>query len=462
MSRAEPANARPLLIVACLATVLVPYSSTSIAVALPGVRHAFGLSVGTALLLVAAYLVVTAGVQPLAGGLGDRFGRLRLLTFGVLGFGIATLFAAAAPDFAVLVVSRCLQAVAGSLALVNAAALLRATLPAEARGRAYGLLGAVAVASAAAGPPVGALAVGLLGWRGVFVSALPLVVVAAAAVVMLPPGVADAVADARPTASGTIDLLGAGLLLATLAGLSGSLSLLARGTSTPVLLLVLAAFGTALLAFGSIERRHPRPVLDLRVLRVPAVAVAATAVGAANFAVYTILLALPILLDRSGGARPVHAGLLLAPLLVGSAIAAPLGGLLADRRGRRRPAVLGHVLMAFSAAGLVPVGLTHPLLTVPLLGLMGIGQGLAAPALQAAGTDALPAERSGLASGVWSLGRYLGSIVGASVLPALTRGEGRPVFIAATVAGLLATGAAVALPAVRYSERPLRTGAASP
>jgi DHA2 family methylenomycin A resistance protein-like MFS transporter len=83
-----------------------------------------------------------------------------------------------------------------------------------------------------------------------------------------------------------------------------------------------------------------------------------------------------------------------------------------------------------------------------LLGACGVGQGLASAAVQAAGLEALPPERAGLASGVWSTCRYLGSITGASLLTLLISDEtSTGVFALAAVAGALSIAASAALPA---------------
>jgi DHA2 family methylenomycin A resistance protein-like MFS transporter len=466
----DPDLARRPVLLACLATALVPFASTSVAVALPGIRRSFALSVGTAVLLVTGYLVVTAAVQPVVGVLGDRWGRRRALGIGIAGFGLASGLAAAAPVFPALVAARCVQAVAGSLALVNAAALVRTSVPARSRGRAYGLLGTVATGSAAAGPPVGGAAAALLGWRGVFLAVLPLVVAAGTASGAATPRPGSSTArPAPPGAGGRLDVLGAALLLASLAAFSGVLTAASESAGAGVLAVAGGILALAVPAFVAVERRARAPVLDLTVLRIPAVRAAGTAVAAANFTVYTMLLAIPLLLARRADVRgeaadgsSLHAGLLVMPLLVGTAVAALIGGLVADRLGRRIPAVAGHVLLGLACAGLVRSGLDGGTSgTVALLAAAGVGQGLAAPSVQAAGAEALPPERSGLASGVWSLGRYLGSITGAGLLALVTSGTGHGVFVAATVAAAVAVLAAVALPSgrdpadgVHQAERP--------
>ncbi|WP_019877585.1 MFS transporter [Sporichthya polymorpha] len=432
---------RRLLAAACLTTTLVPISSTMIAVALPDVREDFGLSVAAAVWLVSSYLVVTAAGQPVAGSLGDRLGRHRLVVFGIVGFGAASILGAAAPTFEIAVAARCIQAVCGALALVNAAATVRTVLPAERRGRAFGLIGASATLSAAAGPPVGGVAVAAAGWRGTFLAVLPLVALALITVLRwLPAGEAAEPARSRSR----FDILGSVLLLGTLslsAVLVNQLS-----TDRPATLLVgLGAAATVFaFLFARQERAHPQPVLDLGVLRVRAVAAAGLAIGASNLAMYLVLLAVPLLIE--GHTSSAGAGVILAPMLVGSGVFSPIGGRLADRYGRRAPAMGGCVLLALAMGGMVPLDLhENVVLTAVLLGLAGVGLGLSTSAIVTAGAEALPAAQAGVAAGVSSSSRYLGSILGTSLLAVLVdSGTGRPVFAVAAAAAVVSALAAAA------------------
>lgn len=435
--RTAPA-ARGVVPAACLATTLVPLGSTSLAVALPGIGRAFSAGVGQLVVLVSAYLVVTAACQPVAGTLGDRWGRRRTTLTGTAGFGAVSLVAAAAPDLPVLVALRCLQAAFGALALVNAAAAVRTTVPAQQRGRAIGALGSSATAAAAAGPLAGGAAVHVIGWRGAFLVGLPLAVLALVALHRALPGNAP---TPHPRPAG-LDLPGVALLLALLGGAAALLENV-RALSPPLLAAACAGLVIVAAAFARRELRQEHPVLDVRVLRLRPVLAAGAAVASGNAALYTVLLAVPLLV---GSDRAVP---LLLCLLVGASAGSLLGGRLSDRWGRRRPAVLGGILLALSSGGLVvvhlaPVGLA----AAALLVTCGVGQGLAAAAVQTAGLEALPPERAGLASGVWSTSRYLGSIVGSSLLAVLVAGgSGRGVFALAAVGGALSVLAAAALPA---------------
>ncbi|MFD2091434.1 MFS transporter [Blastococcus deserti] len=426
-----------LLLPICLTTALVPLNSTMVAVALPDLARDLQAGPGGTLSLVISYLVVTAAVQPVAGSLGDRWGRRAPVLGGAAAFGLLSVAAAAAASLPVLVLLRCLQAAAGATALPNAMALVRETLPEDQRGRALGQVGAAATLAAAAGPPIGGLLTAAAGWPLVFLVNGPLALAAVLAGRHHLPRTA-------PVRSGRFDVAGALLLLA---GLGGGSALLAVRPSGTTLVLGVVAVGSTWLAIIPHELRSPRPVLDPRLFRRRAVSAATVATAASNLALYVLLLAIPVLLGGAYGEAAL--GLLLLPLLGAFCLLSVVGGGLSDRVGRRAPAVAGLTLLSapllwLAANGDIP-GI--PFLLVSL-GLAGAGLGIAQAPVQAAALGAVEPARAGMVSGVWSTSRYLGSITGSAVLAALWQEQPapRPVFLLAALGAVLSLLAAAFLP----------------
>src|ERR671935_1668101 len=91
------ASERALLACVGLAAMLLPLNSTMIAVALPALARSFGTSVASVSWLVSSYLIAMASLQPLAGKLGDRFGRRRLTLGALVVFGVASALAPPPP-----------------------------------------------------------------------------------------------------------------------------------------------------------------------------------------------------------------------------------------------------------------------------------------------------------------------------------------------------------------------------
>jgi MFS family permease len=179
--RAVPERAasdRAVLAAVALSGTLLPLNSTMLAVALPDIASGLGSGVAASTWLVTAYVVAMAVLGPFAGRLGDRHGRRRVVLWGLGSFAAASLAAGLAPSLALLVAARLGQAVAGSLVLPNAVALLRDALPDGRRAAGFGVLGSAVGAAAAIGPAAGGALAGWLGWRAIFLVNLPLGLIA--------------------------------------------------------------------------------------------------------------------------------------------------------------------------------------------------------------------------------------------------------------------------------------------
>jgi EmrB/QacA subfamily drug resistance transporter len=440
----SPSGERIILAVVALGTMLAPLNSTMIVVGLPHIMAEFAAGPASAAWLVVGYLVTMAALQPVAGKLGDRFGRRGLVIGGLACFGLASLAATVANSLPLLVFCRVLQAAAGAVALPNAAALVREVLPAHRRASGFGLVGAAAAVAAAAGPTLGGFLVDIAGWRAIFYVNVPLVVASIALGWRSIP---------RTEHSGprqAFDLPGAIMLPVLLGGMA---ALLTRGLEvTPAVLIGgLAVLATGVALFLVCELRHVDPVLQPRLFRDQTFAAANGAVALGNLAMYVTLLSVPILLSTRAGWTSAQTGLVLTALFAAMVVCAPLGGRLADRLGRRWPVVAGHVLLAVAV---LPLPLAGSSITTGLLlgslGLAGVGLGIAQAGLQTAALESVDRQHAGVASGVFSTSRYLGGIVGASAMAGLLGPSREPagltaVFVMVLAAALLSVVAGLGI-----------------
>lgn len=343
-----------------------------LAVGLPAVADDLGVGRSSAALLVTAYLVAMLVCQPVGGRLGDRHGNRRVLGIGIAGFALASAAATAAPTFPALLVGRCAQALFGAALIPNAQALLRASVAPERRGRTFGLVGTGIGAGAAIGPVLGGVLADGVGWRGIFAVNLPLCLVALALLRRTAAATPSAApADARP-----------------------------KGV-----------------AFGLLSQRSFRA--------------ACLTQTTSNFALYTVLLVLPLLLADKGWAG-ASIGLATAGLTVGMLFLGPLGGALGDQRGRTFPISVGLVVLVAGCSMLAGgMATTAFLVAGPLV--MGVGMGLSGASLQTAALESVEQHASGSAAGLYSASRYVGSISGSLAISALGvtgLSNARPVLIA--------------------------------
>ncbi len=402
-----------------LSSMLAPLNSTMIAVALPRLITEFQTDVAHASWLVTSYLIAMATLQPIAGKLGDRWGRRSLILGGLVCFGIASLAATWAPNLSLLIGFRLLQAVSGAIAIPNGVALVREVVPDHQRATKFGLVSSAVSLAAAIGPPIGGVLTSLAGWRAIFfvnvLLILPALLLGAWAIPR----------RSRKTASRPFDWGGSLLLAAVLASLAGFLSQMRQGGLAISPGLAVGSVVVLGVAFFAYEARHPDPIIQLRFFRKRAFAAANGAIALSNLAMYVTLFSLPILLSERAGWTDSQIGFVLAAFSGLMIIGSPLGGRWADRWGRRLPTVVGLTLFTLGLLPLVIRAETVSLLfLLPGLAIAGSGMGASMAGLQTSALESLKPEEAGVAAGVFSTSRYLGSIVGSSILAGILSSSG--------------------------------------
>lgn len=405
------AAGRWLLPAIAIGTTLAPLNSTMIAVALPDIQRAFGVSVTATAALVTLYLVAMAVGQPIGGRLGDLYGRRRVYLIGLLWFAVASAGCAFAPSLPVLILFRTQQALAGALSFPNGAAMIREGVPEERRGSAFGVIGLSTGLAAASGPPLGGALVHAFGWPAIFWANVPVVALALVLGWLSLPR-RQMVRGERPP----FDLAGSALFAASLGALILIPTLVKAGQ--PLLALVAGAAGLALgFAFVRWELGFAAPVVDMRLFARPHFAAACASIGLSNLVMYTTLLAMPLYLEDVRGYGVQVAGFTLVALSAFAALWGPIGGRWTDRRGRWLPAVAGAAVLLIGAL-LLTAGVTRPELTLVVIALaaMGLGLGVAGAPVQTAAVESVPHARTGSAAGIFSTSRYLGSVIGSTIL----------------------------------------------
>jgi predicted MFS family arabinose efflux permease len=189
----------------------------------------------------------------------------------------------------------------------------------------------------------------------------------------------------------------------------------------PVLAAVSGLAGVLLgVAFVRWELRAPSPVVDVRLFARPHFAAACASIGLSNLVMYTVLLALPLYLADVRGYGVETAGLVLAALSAFAALWGPIGGRWTDQRGRWLPAVVGAAILLLGIAGLT-LAVRQPDLAPMVIAsaAMGLGLGVAGAPVQTAVVEAVPHAQTGTAAGIFSTSRYLGSVIGSTVLALL-------------------------------------------
>src|SRR3954452_20856138 len=227
------AQKRLTLAAAILGSITAFIDSTVVNVALPRIRDDLGGGLAGQQWLTNAYLLTLGALLLVGGALGDLYGRRRMFSLGLMGFGAASLLCAAAPSIEALILARALQGLAAAMLVPNTLGLIVARFDPGERGAAIGTWTAWSGIAMVLGPLAGGLLLEAGSWRWIF--AINLIPVALALVLVRR---LDDTHD-MPT-PGRVDVVGG--VLATL-GLGGPVYALiegpARGWADPLILVTL-------------------------------------------------------------------------------------------------------------------------------------------------------------------------------------------------------------------------------
>jgi len=442
--------------------VVVQLDVTIVNVALP--RLGADLAMGTDGLqwVVDAYTLAFAVFLLSAGVIGDRLGSKRAYLTGFFLFALSSLACGVAGSGALLISARAAQGIGAALLVPNSLALLNhatAHNPAL-RAHAIGIWTAASAAAIACGPLVGAVLLGLFGWRSIFYVNLPL---CALGLYLTRRAVPEK--DQRH-ADHALDPLGQILAILVLTGLTGAvIELRPLGLGHP---LVLSGFGVALVgtaAFVAAERRAAAPMLPLGFFRLPNFS-AATVFGImVNLTYYGVLFVLSLYLQQAHGYSAIQTGLAYLPLTATFIVSNLLSARLAARRGTRVTMITGALIGTAGFALLSRLGPESSFLAMlPAFVLIPGGMGLAVPAMTTAILAAVHGSRAGTATAVLNTARQAGGAVGVAIFGALANGAPERIVTGLRAAsfasvGLLLGAAILAAGFIHASAKSRRAGA---
>lgn len=364
--------------------------------------------------IITATLLAGAIVTPIAGRLGDIFGKRRMLLISLALLVAGSIICALTSSLGMMLAGRILQGLAMGVIPLGIS-ILRDELPREKVGSAVATISATMGVGGAIGLPVSALIAQNADWHVLFWAAAGMAVLALVLVLVVLP-------ESTLRTPARFDGVGAAGLAA---GLVALLLPITKGSDwgwgSALTLGLFAAAAVILLLWGLFELRIPAPLVDLRVSARPQVLFTNFASIAVGFAMYAMSLAFPQLLmapTATGyglGLSMVQAGLAMAPGGLVMMALSPVSARLSARRGPKVTLIAGAIVIG--AGYVLALFLTDAVWQVIAAGMIiGAGIGLAYAAMPALIMGAVPLQETGAANGLNSLMRAVGTSTSAAVM----------------------------------------------
>lgn len=386
-------------------------------IALPSIAQALQVSAAASVWVVNAYQLAVIATLLAFASLGDIHGYRRVYRFGLALFTLASGLCALSGTLAWLVAARVLQGVGAGALMSVSVALVRVIYPKQMLGRGLGINALIVALSSAAGPTLAAAVLAAATWPWLFAVNLPIGLLAWLLSAHTLPSRPPHKRDAFDPPSAVLNAL---FFLA----LIFSLDSLTRGAPALTTSCLLA---TLVLGFVFVRRQLglTAPLLPVDLLKIRLFSLSIGTSVCSFVAQMLAMVSLPFFLQQVLGRSEVMTGLLLTPWPIAIMLVAPRAGKLAERHA---PGALGAAGLLLFAAGLFALARLTPAASdtdiIWRMLLCGVGFGLFQSPNNYAMLTAVPARRSGGASGMLGTARLLGQTLGATLAGLMFHGFG--------------------------------------
>ncbi|MGH3239269.1 MAG: DHA2 family efflux MFS transporter permease subunit [Spirillospora sp.] len=393
---------------------------TIVNIAIPSITEKLDASLDQVLWVVNAYVLVLAVLLITAGRLGDLWGKKNLFIAGVALFTVSSLACGIAQDPTQLIAARAVQGLGAALLMPQTMSIIIGVFPAERRGTALGIWGAVAGVSTITGPTLGGLLVTNLDWRWIFFVNLPIGVLVLAMAIPILPG-------HTPGVRHKFDLTGVLLASAALFCVTFALTEGQKYDWNAVIWGLIGVGAVLFLVFVAHQRTRQgrEPLVPFSLFKDRNFTILSLLGAAVSIGMIGMILPLTIYMQSVLGFSALKAGLVLAPSSLMSMFLAPVAGRLSDRIGGKYILMAGLALYAVGmgwVALIAEVGTDWKAFIPPLV-VAGIGIGGVFAPMATEATRNVPPRLAGAASGVNNTIRQVGSVLGTAAVGALLQNQ---------------------------------------
>lgn len=351
-----------MLVVLVVGTFVTVLNQTLVTPALPSIMEEMSIDAPTGQWLTTGFTLVNAIMIPITAYLQDRFSTRRLFLFSMSIFAVGTLMCGWAPNFAVLLGGRLVQAAGAGILMPLSMTVLLVTFPIERRGSAMGIFGLVIAFAPAIGPTVAGIIIDASDWHIMFFGILALAVLVIVASIFL--------MENRPPANkGDSALDPLSLVLSTL-GFGGVLygfSVFGSVGITPISVAI-TVIGAVCVVWFFIRQTHLAvPMLRVKVLTNRKFLIATIIGMLVQGSLLAAGILMPIYVQTLMGYSATISGLVLMPGAILMGIMNPVAGKLFDKHGPRVLGIVGMALLFITTVGFGLLTLESSLLYITVL-----------------------------------------------------------------------------------------------
>jgi EmrB/QacA subfamily drug resistance transporter len=428
--------------------------------AIPQLEQTLHTSESGASWLLTAYLLSAAIATPILGRVGDMLGKEKIIVAVLIALTVGSLISALATSLPVMLVGRVIQGTGGAV-FPLAFGIIRDEFPAERVAGAIGVMSAILGAGAGAGIVLAGPILVHLNYHWLFWIPMIMSAIATVATYLF-------VSESPIRAPGRINWLGATLMSAWL--VTGLLAISYApmwGWANSSVIGLLIATGVLLVIWVVVENRSDSPLVDMKMMRIPAVWSTNLAALLFGFGMFAMFVTLPQFTEtptHAGygfGSSVTQSGLYLAPFAAAMVVVAPMTGRLSRAFGSKKILVVGSLITASSYLLLI-LDHTDQWSIYVATTLLGIGIALGFASLAHLVIEAVPAQQTGVATGmntnIRNIGAALGSGIATSLVVSGLAPGGFPkengYILAFAVSGLALVVAALAALAIPKREAP--------
>ena len=384
--------------------------SSTVQLALYPIAKGLNITLPEVQWVIIAYMLVLTVFLPFFGKLGDIFPKNKVYASGFFIFALGAALNCTAPNFAMLLTFRCIEALGASIMIANGPAVIATLFKGENRGKALGLNASLVAVGGMSGPAIGGALINYFGWRTIFLPSVPIALLGAYFSYKLLPAY-------MKKKKFKFDYKG--FLYFTIA-LFALLLAISEGHTWGWKSLKIIFLGVLTLIFGGLfyfrDNKINDPLINFKMFKIKTFTFGNIAVMTSYMTMFTNGILLPFFLQEIVKYNAFITGLLILPYSVASSIVAPFAGSYAGKHGSRLLTIVGPSVYIIALTIFTTFNINTQMWEIILASIiMGIGNGCFQSPSNNAIITSVKKEEPGIASGILSLSRNLGNILGVAV-----------------------------------------------